>query len=613
MSFDKKARLQDKFYDKATANQNTPRDIVALKTGLDAAFARTAAEFNAEGVTVVMSSYAPQQGRLLSDYVSAGGQAVIAGGRKGAPAFKNVTQYGQDFDTTAYLNMFPEGMSEQIVAALPEEVLRDRKVAVFSFIPPASLWASYLTGRDLNTTVVASNEQNTRQFFEQKGNLVHILREAGLDAYVIPTEVVQPGEGEAALRALYARMCNENGKVVVQPCVENYEPTAFYDNEDAFVARMLAAKGALKVVRFVEGSEANFSFLVGNTAKNPEGRGVIKANLPAGVDLHRAEDLALIEANAAAAGINDSNAFAIAGRATLKAVGETLLAQERCDSVGNNIGHVYEPHIARQITEIGEKLGRKMALCGKVGHAGADLIIDANGKIWINEINDRQQGPTDQMSADAESNGLPGLSRMAWFMHFADFSKPENAKLLADIKAKAAEIHQGYMTSSASYYIKAYATHAADYDGKVTAQKDLPSGVYCVTQKADGEWQWNFMGENAAQRPNDLSSGAITLRISAGSLKKGDTPPSGAEMFRITGVAGGDNSPFIIEHGISRLSPQWEPIIERLYKDCFGEDYLSLNPLRRPDAPTAKTAKRAAKPQAPMTALQKAARRQPKR
>lgn len=588
MFSDKKAQLKAKFYGNAAAPHQVPQAVVALKAALDDAFARTAAEFNAEGISVVMATYAPQQGRLLSDYAAAGGDAMIAGGRHDAPAFANVPQYGQGFDTSAHLNMFPAGMSEQIVSALPEEKLRNRKVAVFAFIPPANLWASYIAARGLQTNIVASNEQNTRLFFEQKGNLVHILKDAGLDAYVIPTEVVEQGADEATLRAVYARVRSHNGKVVVQPCVENYEPTVFLDNEDAFVARAKSAKGAIKVARFIEGSEANLSFLAGNTAP-AEGRGVVKVNLPEGVDVNDPESLAVIRAHAAAAGIDDGNAFAITGRATLKAVGDILLANERCDSVGNNIGHVYPPHIASQIAEIGQKLGRKMALCGKVGHAGADLIIDAQGKIWINEINDRQQGPSDQMSADAEANGIPGLSRLAWFLHYADFAKAENVQLLQGLKDNAGDIHTAYANSRGSFYVKVYATHAGEYDGQVRAQKDLPSGVYAVTEK-DGRWQWEFLGKDAAERPVDLASGAITLKICSGSLKQGEAPPSCAEMFRITGVASGENSPFIVENGLSRLNPKWEPLIAGLYEDLFGEGYLALNPMRRPGAPLAKTA-----------------------
>ncbi|MEZ0224408.1 MAG: hypothetical protein ACAH83_07645 [Alphaproteobacteria bacterium] len=549
-----------------------------LKPELDAAFERISKEFNDEGVTILMPTYSPTQGRLLSEFNKVGGKAYIAGGKKDAPSFKNVTQFGLDFDTTPYINQFPAGMSEKITGVIPDELLQDKKVAVFAFITPPASWAKHIADRGLNTDVVASNEQNTRLFFENKGNLMHILAEAGLGAYVIPTEVVSSHLSDKELRDVYNRVKNPDGKVVVQSCVENYEPTRFINSEDEFVRRIKGSKVPFKVTRFIEGNEANLSFFVGNTQPAETGRGVTKCNLPEGIDRGDPSSLALIEAHAAQAGIDASNVFSVTGRATLKVVGDSLLANEPGDSVGNNIGHVYDDHIGRQITEIGEKLGHKMGLCGKVGHAGADLIIDATGKIWINEINDRQQGPTDQMSADAESQGLPGLSRMAWFAHYADFSKEENLNLLAALRDNADAIHQKYLKAPGSFYIKAFATHHEKYDDTIAALKDLPAGVYTVSKTENGGWKWEHAGEGAKQRPVDLASGSVTLKISSGSLQKGDLPHCGAELFRITGTASGASAPFVIEDGVSCLNPVYRSMLEQLYKDCFGPGYIEKNP-----------------------------------
>lgn len=552
-----------------------------LKPALDAAFERMAQEFAAEGVTVLMPTYSPPQGRLLSEFNKVGGKAYIAGGKKGKPAFKNVTQYGLDFDTTAYINMFPPGMSEKITGALPDALLKDKSVAIFAFITPPQSWEALIEDRNLNTEIVATNEQDTRLFFENKGNLMHILQEAGLGAYVIPTEVVSSYLSDKELRDVYNRMKNENGKVVVQPCIENYEPTRFIDSEDEFVQRISKSRVPFKVVRFVEGNEANLSFFAGNTVPSEDGRGVAKTDLPEGLDRTKPENLALIEKHAAESGINASNVFAVTGRATLKVVGDSLLANEPGDSVGNNIGHVYEERIARQITEIGNKLGRKMALSGKVGLAGADLIIDRTGKIWINEINDRQQGPTDQMSADAEASGIPGLSRMAWFAHYADFEKQENLNLLSALRDNADAIHQKYMKSPGSFYIKAFANHAEQYDGQTPALKSLPAGIYTVTRQESGAWKWEKAPDDTPVKPIDLASGSITVKIASGGLKKGDSPPSGAEMFRITGTASGADAPFVIVDGVSCLNPVWREVISQLYTDCFGEDYIKKNPQYR--------------------------------
>lgn len=570
-----------------------------LKPELDAAFERICKEFNADGVTVLMPTYSPTQGRLLSEFNKVGGKAVIAGGKKDAPSFKNVTQYGLEFDTTPYINQFPAGMSEKITGVIPAELLQDKKVAVFAFITPPASWAKHIADRDLNTDVVASNEQNTRLFFENKGNLMHVLKEAGLGAYVIPTEVVSAHLSDKELRDVYNRVKSDNGKVVVQSCVENYEPTRFIASADEFVTRIKGSKVPFKVTRFIEGNEANLSFFVGNTRPADTGRGVTKVNLPEGLDRGNPDSLALIEAHAAEAGIDASNVFSVTGRATLKVVGDVLLANEPGDSVGNNIGHVYDENISKQITEIGDKLGKKLGLCGKVGHAGADLIIDRTGKIWINEINDRQQGPTDQMSADAEANGLPGLSRMAWFAHYADFSKPENINLLAALRDNADAVHQKYLKGSGSFYIKAFATHHEKYDDTIAALIDLPAGVYTVSQQQNGSWKWEHAGENAKQRSVDLASGSVTLKISSGALKKGDLPHCGAELFRITGTASGASAPFVIENGVSCLNPVYRSMIEQLYKDCFGEGYIEKNPQYRPPAERQLAGEAKFKPQPP--------------
>ena len=101
------------------------------------------------------------------------------------------------------------------------------------------------------------------------------------------------------------------------------------------------------------------------------------------------------------------------------------------------------------------------------------------------------------------------------------------------------------------------------------------SGVYTVRKQGE-DWKWEKT--DAALSPVDLDSGSISVKISSGSLKKGDTPPAGAEMFRITGIASGDNAPFVVHDGSSCLNPRWRPMIEQLYSDCFGRDYTSKNP-----------------------------------
>lgn len=552
-----------------------------LGRALHDAFQRICDEFTREGILVVMPTYTPQRGRLLDDFARAGGRAVISGGKKGFRAFGHVPQFGIDIDTTTYNTLFPPEMTREIVGAIPDDLLRGAKVALFSYMPPPVPWEDYIKARNLGTEIVATSDQNTRAFFEKKSNLAGILQAAGLGAHVIPTEMRRGDETPDALKACYHRLKSDDGRVVVQGCGEAYEETLFIDNEDDFIASFAQAPEApRKVARFITGVSANLSLFIGNTQPAAQGRGVAKVNVPAGIDLMNPDSIHAIEENAARHGLHDGNTFSVTGRATLKVVGDPRLANAKGDGVGNNIGHVYDAGTGAQIAEIGAGLGKKMALCGKVGLAGMDLIIDRQGHVWINEINDRQQGPTDQMSMDAESLGLPGLSRMAWFSYYGDFTRDENLNVLAALRDNADAIHAGYASSRASFYLKASATHSVEYDGQVTACKDLAAGVYRVNREKDG-WMWSYAGEKADLAPVDLQSGAIMLRIEGGSLTKGEQIDSGAQLFRISGMADGANAPFCIENGVSKLAAPWVPVVEALYVDCFGPDYLDKNPLRR--------------------------------
>jgi len=88
------------------------------------------------------------------------------------------------------------------------------------------------------------------------------------------------------------------------------------------------------------------------------------------------------------------------------------------------------------------------------------------------------------MSADAENEGLPGLSRMAWFAHYADFSKEKNVNLLAALRDNAGAIHQQYTQSRASFYIKAFADAATWHSmARFVAKKDLTPAFTTVRKK----------------------------------------------------------------------------------------------------------------------------------
>jgi len=218
--------------------------------------------------------------------------------------------------------------------------------------------------------------------------------------------------------------------------------------------------------------------------------------------------LAKIEAHAAEKGIDESNVFSVTGRATLKVVGESCSHNEPGDGVGNNIGHVYNDDISRQIAEIGHKLGGRWHCAeGRAGLA-ADLIHRQQGKVWNQpEINDRQQGPTDQMSADAENEGLPGLSQAWPGSHITPTFKGKGTSTLLAAAQRYTRplIHQQY-TQSAPRLHQGFRTHER---GNAMARlwRKKPDARRLQPQEKDGAWNWGQGWTKREGATDDLSSG----------------------------------------------------------------------------------------------------------
>ena len=546
---------------------------------------KVASNFKKENINVVMPTYVPQRGEVLKELAQYGVDVIIAGGYRGARCFKEIPQVGMEEDTLPYTASFPEEITRRIVSLLPEDRLAGRKVAVFSYVNNLG-WSRFIRERGLGTEIVATAEQNLRDYFEEKGNLLKILDRAGLAAYKIPTEHISHQTPEAELRRVYRRLRNEDGRVVVQDCRSRKgnaggKGTVFINSEEEFVRNIRDHKGQRKAARFIKGFESNLSFFAGNRLAEEKGFGAKKINLSSDMDAFDPQTLNLLLQEAARAGIDESNIVTLVGRGTLKAVGDDSLTSCESNGVGNDIGFVYDEKIRAQISEVGQKLAMLMAKAGKVGIAGADLIIDRQGKVWVNEINDRQQGPTAQMSKDAESNGLPSLLKVAVLASYADFKDEKVQNLFSSLQRYMPQINEAYMTTPGEFYMKVHSTHPAGQPAIV--KKNLKPGFYDVVRQDDGKWRFEFASyrqQNAdVAYQTDVSKGKVTVKLVGGDWKSGDRLDNGSQLFRLTGKTDPATPPFIIREGKTVLNPQWKGVVEACYNHLFGEGYMQQNPL----------------------------------
>ncbi|OPZ77508.1 MAG: hypothetical protein BWY78_00981 [Alphaproteobacteria bacterium ADurb.Bin438] len=281
------------------------------------------------------------------------------------------------------------------------------------------------------------------------------------------------------------------------------------------------------------------------------------------------------------AGINEENTVTVVGRGTLKAVGDSRLTNCEANGVGNDMGFVFDDKVRNQIKEVGQKLSSLMAKAGKVGLAGADMIIDKNGKLYINEINDRQQGPTAQMSKDAENNGLPSLIKASILASYADFGDKQVQETFKTLKKESEAINDAYTLSKGEFYLKVQATHES---GKVeTVNKNLAPGFYDFVKQKNGEFKLDYSSYKSPETKVDYqtnpSKEVVTVKLEGGDYKKGDKVKGGQQLIRLTGVADKSNPPFIIENGKTVLSSDFEKVVKACYEHMFYKGYMDNNPL----------------------------------
>lgn len=535
-------------------------------------FAKTVKDLTQRGTVFVMPAFYPQRGGILQDVVALGGRAVIAGGAPRQRLFDGIPQYSPGYDTTGISETAAE--IYKIVRALPDEIVRGKEVALFVEAPVARHWSNNL--RIKKADIIASNEQNLRSFFEEKTNLEKILETAGLDDCFIPSEVVvSESLSSRDMASLYEKYKGESGKVVLQSCgAENVESgggkgTSIVNDYDEFCRTIVQHAGHVKVAAFIDGCCSNVSMFVGNRLPDKDAGGVVKGELLPQDDAFAPETLDVLLARGAQRGIEDSDVIVLASRGTLKAVGDKNLTKSASNGVGNALGHVFPDEVNAKIFEISQKLGKLMGKCGKVGLCGADLMIDKNNHVWINEVNDRQQGPTEQLSLDAESAGLVGIHRLAFIANYADCAAPEVQKLFYQIQRVADKMYRQSLQSDGSFYIKMMGKQA----GSATAQTDLEPGIYAVRKQPDGTWKWDFSQKYASAPNIDLKNDEIYLKLSGVSLHKGQTVPSGAQILRIVGKARNGSSPFKMNGAKVGLNDKWKPITDSLYASMFGAGY----------------------------------------
>lgn len=542
--------------------------------------------FIRDNITVIMPTYMPQRGEVLRVLAVNGVDTLIVGGPKNSRFYKEIPQIGTEIDVLPHIGVFPPHITKEIVQTIPENKLKNKKIAIFSFINSIG-WSNYIKERNLNTEIIATVEQSLRNYFEEKGNLIKILQTAGLGAYTIPTEHVSKQMSYKELYAVYHKLKNEDGKVVLQDIRSKIanaagKGTFFVSSLQDFLKTIQSAEGEFKAVRFIKGFESNLTFFATNTLPDNDQLGAKKLQLTPELDPYNPDTLDVLLQSASNIGINDENIVTLVGRGTFKAVGDDNLTSNAANGVGNDLGYVYQPEIRRQIKEIGDKLSHLMALAGKVGVAGADLLIDKSGKVWINEINDRLQGPTSQMSKDAEINGAPSISKINLIASYADFRSDEVQQYFQDIKNNAEEINDYYTTKSGEFYLKVNSTHPANETA--VFQHNILPGFYDIRKK-DGKWYFDFSSHRGLNSDTtyqtDTKKDYVTIKIDGGDWHTGDTVKGGSQLFRLTGIATKGSEPFMVQHNKTILSNEWQNIITATYNYLFGENYMERNPLRQ--------------------------------
>ena len=535
---------------------------------------RCAKDYRDKGVTFLAPAFYPT--RLLStvDFLTKNGvDVVMAGGGPGKKFFDNVHQFSMPYDTTGL------DESEENINAILSRIPRDRlsgDIAVLlynSVLEGDRLWEKCIR-EQFGVNVIGSNEQNISSFFEEKTNLADILTLAGLQDHLIPSTIIKEQAGCIELALMYKQLKDDEGRVVIQACgpgvndIGGGHSTVIASNFMEFYDACKSPKGYLKVAHFVEGVNSNVSMCAGNLLPNGSSMGAFKGELLPEESRYSVETLIGLLSRGREAGLTSDNTFCLVQPGTLKVVGDRNLTTLKANSVGNQINYHYPQETLDEIYDIGTKLGNVMAMCGKVGLFGMDLIIAKDGHVYINEINDRQQGPTETASLNNESHSLPGIQRIAFLQNYADLQDPEMQEFMEEVKESPREFYDASTQIGGPFYIKLMGKRVEKPD---ISKVDLGEGIYRVTRE-EGKYEWDLSStcdESEEVAPVDLDNDENFIKINSVSLAKGQEIVEGTQVLRITGSSEDGSQPFSIQDGVSVLDPRWVPVTDSLYQGLF--------------------------------------------
>ncbi len=544
-----------------------------LKNFGDYILQKTLEDLKQKGVTFVMSAFYPQRGGVLQDYTKIGGKAVISGGLNGQQLFKTIPQYGLPFETTG-IEETPNNLI-RIVQALPKDI--SGKIAVFVEAPLHDYWGKAIYKHLPNAEIVGSNEQNLRSYFEEKMNLVSILKKAGLSKYIIPQEIVHFPEAKGQLEYLYEKYKSQDGKIVIQACGPGisesgggYSTKIIRSLEELQQVCKNQTSGFSKIAKFIDGYNSNVSFCVGNLLANKSGLGAAKCSLTKCDSCYSAKTLDSLLEQGKELGLKENNVFSITIPGTLKVVGDKNLTYNSTSGVGNIINHHFDLATSRSVLEIGDKLGTLLGLCGKVGLSGVDLIITKSGQVFINEINDRQQGTTEISSLNCENNNIPGIHHISFLQNYGNMNDPCLNLYMAHLKKCSHEIFEETAKVTSPFYIK-----IAGKEQGATSKIDISSGFYNVEKQGEG-WAWNFDKKQEANlEPQNIESGKMILELTGIDLSVGQDVPEGTQIGRICGLASTGTEPFVINNkGESVLNESWIPVVKSFYEQTLNNDQV---------------------------------------
>ena len=537
----------------------------------------TAKRLQQSGLTILAPSFYPVRLKSTVKFLAINGVDVImAGGGPGKNIVENVPHFKANFDTT--------GMDETdeniklILSQIPKEQVPSKIGLILynSATEGDKLWQKNIEEM-FSTKVVCSNEQNLTSYFEEKTNLSDILKKSGLEKHAIPSSIIKENKSISELAFLYKNL-NSDGKIVVQSCGPNVSEiggghsTVIAKNFADFCSACKDMQGYLKVAKFIEGVNSNVSICVGNVLPNFNGFGAIRGELKQNESRYSSETLESLLRRGSLLGLNPNNIFCFVQPGTLKLIGEEHLTSCKTNGVGNQLNYSFPKETLEEIYSISTQLGSFMAKCGKVGLLGIDLIITKAGEIYINEINDRQQGPTEYASLNNERNNLPGILRLGFLQNFADFNNQELKDFMLNLSKNSKEIYDETVNIESPYYLK-----MAGEKVSKPSMINLSSGTYLVRKIDEDKYKWNLSATfNQEEDKNvDLSEKKIYINITDVSLSKGEIINPDRQVLRINGI--NSEGPFYISDGKAMLKDEWVPVISALKQEIYGDNYTETD------------------------------------